>query len=327
MGHARCVALARAARSAPPVAHAAPRAPLPALLAARSTYICFDVIRRIMTSFFGYDVHLCMNITDVDDKIIMRAAEAGVPFSTLAREHEASFLADMDALGVAPPDVLTRVSEYVPEVVDFIGGIIARGFAYASHGSVYFDTAAYRADARHVYGKLVPENVGNAAATAEGEGALAGAGGDKRAPCDFALWKASKPGEPAWPSPWGEGRPGWHIECSAMCRDALGGWAGGRIDIHSGGVDLRFPHHENEIAQSEACLDACHAGGAQWVNYFLHSGHLNIEGLKMSKSLKNFIKIGDALARYGARALRLLFLLARYNAPRAYSERAMEGVA
>ena len=275
-----------------------------------------------MASYFNYDVTLCMNITDVDDKIILRAREEGVAFDVLSRREERSFLADMRALGVAPPDVMTRVSEYVPEVVAFIERIIANGYAYASNGSVYFDVPAYRAAPHHAYGKLVPENVGNEKAGEEGEGALSAGAGDKRHPCDFALWKASKPGEPTWPSPWGAGRPGWHIECSAMCGDTLGAFAGGRIDVHSGGVDLRFPHHENEIAQSEACLQC-----SQWVNYFVHSGHLNIEGLKMSKSLKNFVKISDALQHYSARRLRLLFLLQRYNAPMNYSESAMDGVA
>lgn len=275
-----------------------------------------------MRDYFGYDVVLTMNITDIDDKIIMRSNAAGVPFEQLAREQELSFLADMDKLGVQPPDVMTRVSEYVPEVIAFVQKIIDNGFAYASNGSVYFDVQAYQKDPRHMYGKLVPENVGNKTATEEGEGALSAGVTDKRDGCDFVLWKASKPGEPFWSSPWGNGRPGWHIECSAMCGETLGRFSGGPIDIHSGGVDLRFPHHENEIAQSEACY-----GCRQWVNYFVHSGHLHIEGLKMSKSLKNFIKISDALEHYGARQLRLAFLLQRYNAPMNYSERAMEEIA
>ena len=233
----------------------------------------------------------------------------------------------MAALGVAPPDVMTRVSEYLPEIVSYISTIIANGFAYESNGSVYFDVAAYSRS--HVYGKLVPENVGNAEALAEGEGVLSQPGaasslgaGDKRDASDFALWKRSKEGEPWWDSPWGRGRPGWHIECTAMCGETLGRFAGGPIDIHSGGVDLRFPHHDNEIAQSEA-----YYRHQQWVNYFLHSGHLHIEGLKMSKSLKNFIRISDALERYGPRQLRLFFLLQRYNSPMNYSERAMEAMA
>lgn len=289
------------------------------------TYMSFDILRRIMETFFGYDVVLCMNITDVEDKIIMRANERKVDFRELTRQYEKEFFDDMTNLGVAGPTVLTRVSEYVPEIVAYISRIIGHGFGYASNGSVYFDTAAYMASKSHIYGKLVPENVGNTAALAEGEGTLPAASlgaGDKRDPNDFVLWKCSRPGEPSWPSMWGPGRPGWHIECSAMCGEVLGLMQGGPIDIHSGGVDLRFPHHENEIAQSEAYYDS-----PQWVNYFIHSGHLHIEGLKMSKSLKNFIKISDALEVFGARQLRLLFLLQRYNSPMNYSERAMEHIA
>ena len=287
------------------------------------TYVCFDVMRRVLRDYFQYAVVLTMNITDIDDKIIRRSSEAGVPFTTLAREHEKGFLSDMTALGVAPPDVLTRVSEYVPEIVAYIERIIRNGYAYESNGSVYFSVAAFRARAAHFYAKLVPENFGNSEALAEGEGVLCSAGArDKVDAADFALWKASKPDEPWWESPWGRGRPGWHIECSAMCHETLGSWAGGAIDVHSGGCDLRFPHHDNEIAQSEAYLEA-----DQWVNYFVHTGHLNIDGLKMSKSLKNFVKIGAALERYGARQLRLLFLMYRYNAPMDYSEAVMEIVA
>jgi cysteinyl-tRNA synthetase len=310
------------------------------------TYVTFDVVRRLLTHYFNYEVCLTMNITDIDDKIIKRSAEAGVPFTQLARTFEIEFLRDMERLGVAPPDAMTRVSEYVPEIVAYIEKIIANGYAYESNGSVYFDVQAY-GKGKHAYAKLVPENAGNKAAVEEGEGVLtndaaaaacAAAGGaasasvglqDKRDACDFALWKRSKPGEPFWDSPWGQGRPGWHIECSTMCSEVLGHMSlagavngGGSIDIHSGGIDLRFPHHDNEIAQSEAYYDH-----AQWVNYFIHTGHLNIEGLKMSKSLKNFIKCQDALERYGARQLRLLFLMYRYNAPMNYSEAVMENVA
>ena len=257
---------------------------------------------------------------------LFRSAEASIPYLELSRKYEAEFLADMAALGVLPPDALTRVSEYVPEIVAFIQRIIGRGFAYSSNGSVYFDTAAYTASKRHTYGKLVPENVGNTEALAEGEGVLSAPPcsvgiSDKRDVNDFVLWKRSKEGEPTWGSPWGPGRPGWHIECSAMCGETLGAFAGGPIDIHSGGVDLRFPHHENEIAQSEAYYDS-----TQWVNYFVHSGHLHIEGLKMSKSLKNFVKISEALERFGPRQLRLFFLMHRYNAPLNYSENAMEAM-
>jgi cysteinyl-tRNA synthetase len=210
-------------------------------------------------------------------------------FRAHAARFEAAFLEDMDALGVRPPTVLTRVSEYIPEIVAYVERIAANGMAYAAAGSVYFDTQAFRA-AGHTYGKLNPWAVGSAAlagegAAAGGAAAAAAGGGGKRHPCDFALWKAAKPGEPTWPSPWGAGRPGWHIECSAMASAVIGA----EVDIHTGGEDLRFPHHDNELAQAEAHFHC--QGCTQWVHYFLHSGHLGIEGLKMSKSLKNFITI------------------------------------
>lgn len=286
------------------------------------TYLSFDILRRILTKYFGYDVLLVMNITDVDDKIIIRANERGIGFRELAAQYEAEFLRDMGRLGIAPPDVMTRVTEYIPEVIEFVERIIANGYAYASNGSVYFDVEKYGSSKTHYYGKLVPENVGNDTATAEGEGALSAGADDKRSKCDFALWKKSKPGEPQWESPWGLGRPGWHIECSAMAGDTLKAFAGGRIDIHSGGVDLRFPHHDNEIAQSEACF-----GCKQWTNYFIHSGHLHIDGLKMSKSLKNFISITAVLERSTARQLRLLFLNQKYNKPMTYSEDSLQEAA
>ncbi|KFM24979.1 Cysteine-tRNA ligase, cytoplasmic [Auxenochlorella protothecoides] len=230
-------------------------------------------------------------------------------FRAHAARYEAEFLADMEALGVRPPTVLTRVSEYLPEVVEFVRGIERAGFAYSTHGSVYFDTAAFSAG--HTYGKLAPWSVGSVALAGE-----AGADG-KRHPSDFALWKARKPGEPAWPSPWGEGRPGWHIECSAMASKILGR----TLDIHTGGEDLRFPHHDNELAQSEAHYHAC--GCRQWVNYFLHSGHLGIDGLKMSKSLKNFITIRAALESISARQLRLMFVLQAWERPMTFGDQVL----
>lgn len=282
-----------------------------------SNYVRFDVVRRILSEYFGYDVVVQMNVTDIDDKIIKRANERDIPFDELAREFETEFIEDMDNLNVKRPDFLTRVSEYMPEVIEYIERIIRNGFAYESDGSVYFDTAAF-VDAGHNYGKLEPWSVDNASLIAEGEGALTSIDdikSQKRSSGDFALWKKSKENEPTWDSPWGEGRPGWHIECSAMASSVLGPI----IDIHAGGIDLRFPHHSNEVAQAEAYHDT-----HQWVNYFLHAGHLHIEGLKMSKSLKNFITIRKCLERYNARQIRLAFLGHRYDAPMNYAEHAME---
>ncbi|KAJ8599745.1 hypothetical protein CTAYLR_003427 [Chrysophaeum taylorii] len=290
------------------------------------TYIQFDVVRRILRDVLGYDVTYVMNVTDVDDKIIMRSQERGVSAEALAREWETKFLQDMTALHVERPTAMPRVTEYVEEIVAYVGKIVENGLAYEDGaGSVYFDTRAF-AFAGYEYGKLVPESVGSAELLAEGEGKLTSVDASrKRDPKDFALWKASKPGEPRWKSPWGDGRPGWHIECSAMIDATIGN--GGAIDIHGGGFDLRFPHHDNELAQSEAfcCCD-------QTVNYFAHTGHLHIRGLKMSKSLKNFVTIAQALEGVpnpttGAleeavrpSTMRLMFLQVKYNAPCDYSD-------
>ncbi|CAN0185412.1 unnamed protein product, partial [Laminaria digitata] len=180
------------------------------------TYLHFDILRRVMTDFFGYDVTLCMNITDIDDKIITRANERGQDFRELAAHFEADYMEDMAKLGVRPPDVVTRVSEFIPEVVEYIQGIIDNGYAYESNGSVYFNVQAFDGKKGHAYAKLLPEGVGNGDLMAEGEGALSLGAGDKKSSGDFALWKRSREGEPSWPSAWGEGRPGWHIECSVM---------------------------------------------------------------------------------------------------------------
>ncbi|CAE6398114.1 unnamed protein product [Rhizoctonia solani] len=410
-------------------------------------YLTQDIIRRILTDYFGYDVHFVMNITDIDDKIIIRARQqyhldalsANEPtvtqelidtvhkawlaylhkqltkgledkslvvsgqeesswanIETLAQDSgwvqagnardekffmhlkalvsylfynlaqsnldtssnglitssapvlspyldalhlsspnaapipshltralstywERAFMRDMDRLGVRRPDTLTRVTEYVPEIVAFVEKIVAREWAYEAGGSVYFDVRAYDGvkgkdkDWEHVYAKLQPHSKNNTALLEEGEGALSSSD-SKRSPADFALWKRSKPGEPEWPSPWGPGRPGWHIECSVMASAILGDG----MDIHSGGIDLAFPHHDNELAQSEAYHDC-----QQWVNYFLHTGHLHIEGQKMSKSLKNFITVEDALKMYTSRQLRLAFLAQSWNAKMDFKESLM----
>lgn len=230
-------------------------------------------------------------------------------FTALTKKYEDRFNADMESLNVLPPDVVTRVSEYVPEIVAFTERIVSNGFAYQAGDGVYFDIAAFENVKNNHYARLEPWNRTNTDLQADGEGALSTNKSGKRQDSDFSLWKASKPGEPAWPSPWGPGRPGWHIECSVMASATLGS----QIDIHSGGIDLCFPHHDNELAQSEAYWST--EGGHQWINYFLHMGHLSIAGSKMSKSLKNFTTIREALARgdWNARSLRIIFLLGGWH--------------
>ncbi|XP_053600485.1 cysteine--tRNA ligase, cytoplasmic [Plodia interpunctella] len=377
------------------------------------SYISFDILRRVMSDYFGYDILYVMNITDIDDKIIKRARQnylfekyvqetrslnvtiddatsvanyyeevvkqTGDPdkkiamqkmldnvasavknlkscveekddekikvakcellksakdpisdwldskfgatvtdnaiFTALPRHWENEFHNDMKSLNVLPPDVLTRVSEYVPQIITYIQKIIDNGLAYESNGSVYFNVAEFDSRDQHHYARLVPEAYGDTKSLQEGEGDLSDDSNEKRSPNDFALWKRSKAGEPSWASPWGAGRPGWHIECSAMASDVCGH----KLDIHTGGVDLKFPHHDNELAQSEAHYDE-----PGWVNYFLHTGHLTIAGCKMSKSLKNFVTISDALQRYTARQLRIAFLLHGWKDTLDYSDNTME---
>jgi len=280
-----------------------------------------------------------MNVTDVDDKIIKRSAEQKRDPRDLAREWEAKFLRDMRRLNVERPTVMPRVTEYIPEIIAFVARIVAKNLAYcddpSGQGSIYFDTQAFEKSG-YDYGKLVPESVGSAELLAEGEGSLSTPNtANKRDARDFALWKQSKPGEIWWDSPWGKGRPGWHIECSAMIDATIG--HGGAIDIHGGGIDLRFPHHDNELAQSEAFC-----GCKQSVNYFAHTGHLNIAGLKMSKSLKNFITIQQALdgieqrdeqtghlitKHQGTRSstMRIMFAQCHYTKPADYSDAMLAG--
>ena len=233
-------------------------------------------------------------------------------FTNLTQEYETRFMEDSRTLNILDPDVITRVTEYGQSIVDFVQRIEQNGFAYAtSDGSVYFDIAAFEA-ANNNYARLEPWNRNDTDLQADGEGALSKKNTEKRSDADFALWKSSKPGEPSWKSPWGLGRPGWHIECSAMASDKLGK----QIDIHSGGIDLAFPHHDNELAQSEAYwLGKQHDHPHQWVNYFMHMGHLSIQGSKMSKSLKNFTTIRAALERgdWTPRGLRIVFLLGSWK--------------
>lgn len=229
-------------------------------------------------------------------------------FTSVTEYWEADFMDDMKALNVERPDVITRVTAYVPQIVDYVNQIVQKGFAYEADGSVYFDIAAFES-AGNSYAHLRPDSRNDQALQADGEGQLSKGASGKRGTGDFALWKKSKAGEPSWPSPWGEGRPGWHIECSVMASDVLGS----KMDMHSGGVDLAFPHHDNELAQSEAYY-CQHGNPHTWVNYFLHMGHLSIAGSKMSKSLKNFQTIKDALKTgYTARGMRVVFLMGRWN--------------
>jgi len=395
------------------------------------TFLSFDILRRVMSGYFGYEVSYQINITDIDDKIILRsrqkkllqdfckeaegqdlaavrtAVEEAVAFAgkklaakapkepeplaegasdkakqeheksrlefeTLVKEHglkveqheklrlklaeaasdkaamlevakdplmakldkerghtvtdhsifdaharhfEKEYFEDMDALGILRPDVTTRISSYMDgRVQKFIERLEDQGFAYESNGSVYFSIDAFNKQGYN-YRKLVPATSTSEAEMAEGEGALAAEDAEKRNKNDFAVWKKSKPGEPAWESRWGPGRPGWHIECSVMATDIHKEF----LDIHSGGEDLRFPHHDNEMAQSEAYL-----GRPQWVNYFWHAGHLSIAGLKMSKSLKNFITIRQALEVHTPRQLRLMFLMQQWDKGMNYSDQAIE---
>ena len=226
-------------------------------------------------------------------------------FMHLTKKYEDQFFRDMRELNVLDPDDLTRVTEYGSQIANFVDTIVENKFGYAtSDGSVYFDIDGFEA-AGHDYARLEPWNRSNKELQADGEGALSQKATEKRSPADFAIWKASKPGEPSWPSKWGAGRPGWHIECSAMASAKLGR----QMDIHSGGIDLAFPHHDNELAQSEAYW--ANSKKQQWVNYFLHMGHLSIAGSKMSKSLKNFTTVRSALERgdWTPRSLRIVFLL------------------
>ena len=280
------------------------------------TYVSFDIIRRIMTDYFGYNIKYVMNVTDIDDKIIRKAMNDKIDFRDIARKYENEFMDDMSNLNCLLPDCVTRVSEYVPEILDYIQQIIDNGYAYESGGSVYFDVQKYDACEKHTYAKLEPDSKADPDKLAEGEGVLAdvdGAANEKKNKSDFCLWKKSKADEPSWESQWGNGRPGWHIECSAMASSIFKTWP---IDVHCGGVDLRFPHHDNELAQSEAYYD-CDC----WINHFWHTGKLYIEGRKMSKTDKNYITIKEILEHSNARQLRYIFLKHNWESPMNYSEK------
>ncbi len=264
--------------------------------------LAFDVVRRYL-EYLGYTVLMVRNFTDVDDKIIVRARERNIPWDALAREFIAAFHADMDALGVRRADVEPKATDHIAEMLTIIARLVARGHAYCVDGDVYFAVRDFAG-----YGKLSHRSPDDLRA-----GARIEVDERKRDPLDFALWKASRPGEPAWESPWGPGRPGWHIECSAMAEKYLGE----SFDIHAGGEDLIFPHHENEIAQSEA------ATGKPFARYWLHNGFVTVGGEKMAKSLGNFVTIRDALGRFPADALKLLLVSTNYRGPLDYTETAV----
>ncbi|EPR78928.1 Cysteinyl-tRNA synthetase [Spraguea lophii 42_110] len=272
------------------------------------TYIMFDVIRRIFEDYYGYDVIYVMNITNIDDKIINKAKELKMGDMNKAVEivytkYEKEFFDGLEKLNVKLPTFVTHVTDYVGKIIEFIEELENKGIAYESNGSVYFDMVKYK-EKRHA-----PIFVPDSAVEEEGES------NEKKNKIDFVLWKKAKEGEIFYESKWGEGRPGWHIECSAMAADIFGD----ELDIHTGAVDLKFPHHENEIHQCQAYFDK-----EPWVRYFMHSGHLHIDGLKMSKSLKNFITIEESLKKYTSRQLRILFLNTPYNAPMTYKIESME---
>ena len=268
------------------------------------SYIIFDAIRRYL-QFRGYKVKYVQNITDIDDKIIDRANQLGISVRELAEKYTDSYFADMDALNIGRADIYPRATEEIPKIIEVIKGLIDKGYAYPANGSVYFRV-------RNVpdYGKLAHRSLEPMIA-----GARIEAEEEKEHPMDFVLWKASKPGEPSWESPWGRGRPGWHIECSAMSLKHLGD----TLDIHGGGQDLIFPHHENEIAQSESFT-----GKKPFVKYWLHNGLVQLGEEKMSKSLGNLITIKEALERHSADAIRIFVLSSHYRSPLTYSEVTLE---
>lgn len=262
------------------------------------TFLTFDMIRRYL-AFAGHEVRFVQNITDVDDKIIARAAEEGREPAAVAADYTLAFRDAMSSLGVERPTVQPKATETIGPMIEMTERLIERGHAYEVDGDVYFAVRSFPG-----YGKLSGRNIDDLEA-----GARVDVDERKRDPLDFALWKAAKPGEPHWPSPWGEGRPGWHLECSVMSEAELGV----TFDIHGGASDLIFPHHENEIAQSEA------ATGQPFVRYWLHGGLLQVNAEKMSKSLGNFMLLKDVLAAYAAPVVRLLMLQTHYRSPLDFS--------
>lgn len=261
--------------------------------------ICiFDILRRYL-EYRGYKVTFVQNFTDIDDKIIRRANEEHVDFSEISERYIKEFWTDADGLNVRHATVNPKATENIDAIIHIISTLIEKGYAYEAQGDVYFSTEKFKD-----YGKLSHQPLEDLEA-----GARIMVGEVKREPMDFAVWKAAKPGEPAWDSPWGKGRPGWHIECSAMNWRYLGD----TIDIHCGGQDLIFPHHENEIAQSE-CFT-----GKPFAHYWMHNGYINVDNVKMSKSLGNFFTVRDVAEKYGYEPIRYLLISAQYRSPINYS--------
>lgn len=259
-------------------------------------FIIFDTLRRFL-KHLGYQVTFVQNFTDIDDKMIRRANEESTTVDAIANRYIEEYFKDADALGVQRADVHPRATKHIGEIIALIKKLEKNGLAYATdNGDVYFDTQVWRSN----YGKLIGQNLDDLES-----GARVEVGDVKRHPMDFALWKAQKPGEPAWKSPWGMGRPGWHIECSAMSMKYLGE----TFDIHCGGVDLIFPHHENEIAQSEG------ATGKPFAHYWMHNGHINVDNKKMSKSAGNFFTVRDIAKEFNPEVVRMFMLSAQYRSP------------
>ena len=258
----------------------------------------FDILRRYL-EYRGYNVKFVQNFTDIDDKIIRRANEEHVDFSEISERYIKEFWTDADGLNVRHATINPKATENIDAIIQIISTLIEKGYAYEAQGDVYFSTEKFKD-----YGKLSHQPLEDLEA-----GARIMVGEVKREPMDFAVWKAAKPGEPAWDSPWGKGRPGWHIECSAMNWRYLGD----TIDIHCGGQDLIFPHHENEIAQSE-CFT-----GKPFVHYWMHNGYINVDNVKMSKSLGNFFTVRDVAEKYGYEPIRYLLISAQYRSPINYS--------
>jgi len=268
------------------------------------TYVAFDTIRRYL-EFKGYIVTYIQNFTDVDDKIMKRAAEKGIPPLVLSEGYIQEYFSDMGSINVRRADIHPKASEAIPDMITVIEGLIAKGFAYVVNGSVYFEVEK----AKNLFGRLKHQSIDDMR-----DGARVEVDEEKRSPKDFALWKAAKPDEISWDSPWGKGRPGWHIECSTMSWKYIGR----TLDIHGGGMDLIFPHHESEILQAEAYT------GEKFVKYWLHNGFLEINKEKMSKSLGNFFTIKEVLSRYKPMVLRFFLVYTHYRSPIDFSDAAMD---